>query len=181
MKLNERIMFFFLHCLSRLAGKINPCRRVVWAQKIGGFVYRYIPTRKYLALSNEYGTEGVCTASRLFQKKNISTQERFHQDGIMFDLNSPEAFDEVFFSSFDTSEIKDEFLNYILNKIVSSAYNGMDKDLVDDKNAEARLIDLIKKNPDSKEYYVALYSHYVAIGNVSKAGDIQVKILNRFY
>ena len=75
----------------------------------------------------------------------------------------------------------DEFLNYILNKIVSSAYNGMDKDLVDDKNAEARLIDLIKKNPDSKEYYVALYSHYVAIGNVSKAGDIQVKILNRFY
>ena len=51
--------------------------------------------------------------SRLFRKKNIATQERFHQDGIMFDLNSPEAFDEVFFSSFDTSIIKDEFLNYI--------------------------------------------------------------------
>ncbi len=27
--------------------------------------------RKYLALSNEYGTEGVCTASRLFQKNKI--------------------------------------------------------------------------------------------------------------
>ena len=51
--------------------------------------------------------------SRLFRKKNITAQERFHQDGIMFDLNSPEAFDEVFFSSFDTSIIKDEFLNYI--------------------------------------------------------------------
>ena len=51
--------------------------------------------------------------SRLFRKKNIVTQERLHQDGIMFDLNSPEAFDEVFLSSFDTSEIKDEFLNYI--------------------------------------------------------------------
>jgi hypothetical protein len=27
--------------------------------------------RKFLALSNEYGTQGVCTASRLFQKKKI--------------------------------------------------------------------------------------------------------------
>ena len=30
--------------------------------------------RKYLALSNEYGTEGVCTASRLFQKNKIEEQ-----------------------------------------------------------------------------------------------------------
>ena len=74
----------------------------------------------------------------------------------------------------------EKFLNYIFHEIVSSAYSGMEKDLVDDKNAEIRLIDLIKKNPDSKEYYVALYSHYVANGNLSKAGDIQVKILNRF-
>ena len=75
----------------------------------------------------------------------------------------------------------EKFLNYILHEIVSRAYSGMEKDLVDDKNAEIRLIDLIKKNPDAKEYYVALYSHYVANGNLSKAGDIQVKILNRFY
>ena len=50
--------------------------------------------------------------SRLFQKKNIATQERFHQDGIMFDLNSPEAFDEVFFSQKE-SYIKDELINYL--------------------------------------------------------------------
>tara|TARA_B110000093_G_scaffold10250_1_gene9779 strand:- start:587 stop:2365 length:1779 start_codon:yes stop_codon:yes gene_type:complete len=30
--------------------------------------------RKFLALSNEYGTEGVCTASRLFQKNKIDEQ-----------------------------------------------------------------------------------------------------------
>ena len=30
--------------------------------------------RKFLALSNEYGTEGVCTASRLFQKNKIEEQ-----------------------------------------------------------------------------------------------------------
>jgi len=81
-------------------------------------------------------------------------------------------------SGFENLEV---FLNYILHEIVSSAYSGMEKDLVDDKNAEIRLIDLIKKNPDAKEYYVALYSHYVDNGNLSKAGDIQVKILNRFY
>ena len=74
-----------------------------------------------------------------------------------------------------------EFINYFLHEIVSSAYSGMEKELVDDKSAEAHLIDLIKKNPDVKEYYVALYSHYVATANHSKAGDIQVKILNRFY
>ena len=28
--------------------------------------------RKFLALSNEYGTEGVCTASRLYQKNKLS-------------------------------------------------------------------------------------------------------------
>ena len=30
--------------------------------------------RKFLALSNEYGTEGVCTASRLYQKNKIEEQ-----------------------------------------------------------------------------------------------------------
>jgi len=30
--------------------------------------------RKFLALSNEYGTEGVCTASRLYQKNKIDEQ-----------------------------------------------------------------------------------------------------------
>ena len=30
--------------------------------------------RKFLALSNEYGTEGICTASRLFQKNKIDEQ-----------------------------------------------------------------------------------------------------------
>jgi len=51
--------------------------------------------------------------SRLFQKKNFTSQERYHQDGIIFDSYSPEAFDEVFFSSFNSFEIKNEFLNYV--------------------------------------------------------------------
>ena len=34
---------------------------------------------------------------KIFRNKNIPLTERIHQDGIKFDLKSPEAFDEVFF------------------------------------------------------------------------------------
>ena len=98
-------------------------------------------------------------------------------------ITIPEELKEKLIILADDSGFKnfDEFINYYLHEIVSNAYTDMEKDLVDDKNTQARLIDLIKKNPDVKEYYVALYSHYVATANDSKAGDIQVKILNRFY
>ena len=50
--------------------------------------------------------------SKLFHKKNITKKERLHGDGIDFDNNSPEAFDEIFF---DNSEefVKNELINYI--------------------------------------------------------------------
>jgi hypothetical protein len=35
--------------------------------------------------------------SHCFYKKNSIKKERAHMDGIFYDLNSPEAFDEVFF------------------------------------------------------------------------------------
>jgi len=93
MKLNERILFFFLHCLSHLAGKINPCKRVVWAQKLGGFVYRYIPTRKYLALKNidrafpnksDYWKTGIL-------KKSYS----FFMEQFLFFFGFPESYNQT--------------------------------------------------------------------------------------
>ena len=77
--------------------------------------------------------------SRLFQKKNFTRQERYHRDGIMFDLNSPEAFDEVFFSSFDTSGIKNEFLNYI--QLVLQYENN--KRYLSKNNSNYKRIDII--------------------------------------
>ena len=77
--------------------------------------------------------------SRFFQKKNFTSQERYHQDGIMFDLNSPEAFDEVFFSSFDTSEIKNEFLNYV--QLVLQYENN--KRYLSKNNSNYKRIDII--------------------------------------
>ena len=50
--------------------------------------------------------------SKIFNKKNIKRKERLHSDGIMYDLNSPEAFDEVFFS-INEKYVKEELINYI--------------------------------------------------------------------
>lgn len=50
--------------------------------------------------------------SNFFSKKNVPRKERIHGDGIAFDINSPEALDEVFFDNSDEF-IKSELLNYI--------------------------------------------------------------------
>ena len=50
--------------------------------------------------------------SKLFNKKNISKKERIHGDGITYDINSPEAFDEVFFNNSEEF-IKNELVNYL--------------------------------------------------------------------
>ena len=50
--------------------------------------------------------------SKLFHKSNVIKKERLHEDGITYDLNSPESFDEVFFNN-NSKFIQDELLNYI--------------------------------------------------------------------
>ena len=50
--------------------------------------------------------------SKLFNKKNVSKKERLHNDGISYDINSPEALDEIFFNN-DDEFIKNELVNYI--------------------------------------------------------------------
>tara|TARA_B100000242_G_C43018400_1_gene473766 strand:+ start:507 stop:1466 length:960 start_codon:yes stop_codon:yes gene_type:complete len=50
--------------------------------------------------------------SKLFHKKNIKKKERAHRDGITYDLNSPEALDEIFFDN-NEEFIKNELENYI--------------------------------------------------------------------
>jgi len=47
-----------------------------------------------------------------FFYKQLSKSERIHMDGIKFDLNSPEAFDEYFFAK-NASFMKNELNNYI--------------------------------------------------------------------
>ena len=37
--------------------------------------------------------------SNFFNKRNTLKKERMHKDGIIYDINSPEAFDEIFFDN----------------------------------------------------------------------------------
>ena len=50
--------------------------------------------------------------SKLFQIKDTFKKERIHGDGITHDINSPEAFDEIFFNN-NEKFIKNELINYI--------------------------------------------------------------------
>lgn len=59
------------------------------------------------------------------KKQDIPLSERMHQDGIQFDLNSPEAFDDVFFQTFDNEELEEElkiFVSLVLKKYGKSRY-----------------------------------------------------------
>ena len=51
--------------------------------------------------------------SKLIPKKTILKKERLHKDGIMFDLESPEAFDEFFFKIYSKNEEFHEFKKLI--------------------------------------------------------------------
>ena len=50
--------------------------------------------------------------SKLFNSKNIVKKERLHGDNINYDLNSPEAFDEIFFNN-EINFLSKELINYI--------------------------------------------------------------------
>ena len=50
--------------------------------------------------------------SKLFNKENIPLKERLHADGIKYEINSPEALDEIFFAN-DEKFIINELINYI--------------------------------------------------------------------
>lgn len=50
--------------------------------------------------------------SKLFNKKQEINKERIHRDGINYDLNSPEAFDEIFLN-YDSEFVKNELINYL--------------------------------------------------------------------
>jgi|694.fasta_scaffold87679_5 hypothetical protein len=76
--------------------------------------------------------------SKLFNKNNIPVTERLHADGITFDINSPEAFDEVFFNN-DEEFIENELVNYIYLILTSKNKNKY----LSKNNLNYKRIDLI--------------------------------------
>lgn len=76
--------------------------------------------------------------SKLFNQKNVTTKERLHGDGITFNVNSPEAFDEIFFNCNDNFT-KNELINYLRLILISEKQNRY----LSKNNLNYKRIDLI--------------------------------------
>jgi hypothetical protein len=62
--------------------------------------------------------------SKIFKSGKVKIQQRFHNDGLKIDIESPEEFDEVFFKNFEYQEnIKEELINYINLILYSQSKN----------------------------------------------------------
>tara|TARA_B100001057_G_C22855045_1_gene952374 strand:+ start:2614 stop:3579 length:966 start_codon:yes stop_codon:yes gene_type:complete len=84
--------------------------------------------------------------STFFNTKDIASTERSHQDGIFYNMESPEAFDEIFFDN-NNKFIKDELLNYVQLILLSENKNKY----LSKNNSNIKRIDLIKNLlPNSK-------------------------------
>ena len=84
--------------------------------------------------------------SKFFIKKKKSVKERLHGDGINYDINSPEALDEVFFNN-NKEFIKEEFVNYI--KLI--LYSEKKKKYLSKNNLNFKRVNLISSLlPNSK-------------------------------
>lgn len=78
--------------------------------------------------------------SKLFNSSNVLKKERMHNDGITYDLNSPEALDEVFFNT-DDEFIENELINYF--QLICSSENKIK--YLSKNNLNFKRIDLISK------------------------------------
>ena len=102
--------------------------------------------------------------SFLNHKSNIKKYERFHKDGISINLDSPEAFDEVFFSLFESPEYKIELPKYI--SLILLKYNK--SRYLSKNNLNSKRIHLIKKIFPNSIFLVPFrnpYNHSLSLFN----------------
>ncbi len=92
MKLNERIIYIFLQFISFLSQKMNPQKRSNWAQKIGGFIYHYIPLRKSTALTNI--DRAFPEKSKKWKHKILKNSYSFFMEQFLFFLGFPVSFEQ---------------------------------------------------------------------------------------
>ena len=121
--------------------------------------------------------------SKLFNKKNISKKERLHGDGISYDINSPEALDEIFFNN-DEEFIKNELVNYIQLILFSES---KDKYL-SKNNLNFKRIDLINSIlPNSKflipireplQHAYSLFNQHLNFSQLQQGNDFIRRYMN---
>ena len=121
--------------------------------------------------------------SKIFNKKNIKGKERLHSDGIRYDLNSPEAFDEVFFS-INEKYVKEELINYINLILISQNKTRY----LSKNNFNYKRINLIKSIiPNSiflipvrepLQHAYSLFKQHLHFSNLQKKDDFIRRYMN---
>ena len=121
--------------------------------------------------------------SKIFNTKNIKRKERLHSDGIMYDLNSPEAFDEVFFS-INEKYVKEELINYINLILISQNKTRY----LSKNNFNYKRINLIKSIfPNSiflipvrepLQHACSLFKQHLHFSNLQKKDDFIRRYMN---
>ena len=121
--------------------------------------------------------------SKIFNTKNIKRKERLHSDGIMYDLNSPEAFDEVFFS-INKKYVKEELINYINLILISQNKTRY----LSKNNFNYKRINLIKSIfPNSiflipvrepLQHACSLFKQHLHFSNLQKKDDFIRRYMN---
>ncbi len=82
-----------------------------------------------------------------FKSTKIKSIKRVHNDGLRYDLNSPEAFDQVFLELFDNKELVSSYREYVF--LICKFYDK--KRYLSKNNYNYKRISLIKKAfPNSK-------------------------------
>lgn len=119
----------------------------------------------------------------LNQNKTLKKKERLHKDGIDFDINSPEALDEIFFSN-NENFIKKELLNYIKLILISEKKERY----LSKNNLNYKRIDLINSIvPNSKflitireplQHAYSLLSQHLHFSKLQKNDDFIRRYMN---
>ena len=108
--------------------------------------------------------------SKIFNKKNIKRKERLHSDGIRYDLNSPESFDEVFFS-INEKYVKEELTRYLSKNNFNYKRINLIKSIIPNS------IFLIPAREPLQHAY-SLFKQHLHFSNLQKKDDFIRRYMN---
>lgn len=125
--------------------------------------------------------------SLLSFNRKISLSKRVHDDGIMINLDSPEAFDEVFLNNFEKHVLEIEFLNYV--QLVIKKHKK--RRYISKNNYNYKRINFLKKVfPSSKILVIfrnpldqsfSLLNQHINFSNLHKTNTFSKKYMKSLY
>lgn len=125
--------------------------------------------------------------SLLSFNRKISLSKRFHDDGIMINLDSPEAFDEVFLNNFEKNILEIEFLNYV--QLIIKKYKK--RRYISKNNHNYKRINFLKKVfPSSKILVIfrnpldqsfSLLNQHINFSKLHKTNTFSKKYMRSLY